>query len=420
MQIEESDTLPSLQYAYAPLVRIDIEKREIEGILSDEQIDTYGTIFDYDAMKAAVQRWIGNIREQHDDKKAVGRRISATFDDEKRQVILRSYISKGAPETWEKLLDGTLSGYSIGVYRYSKPAMRIVGNQTVPCYTDFDLAEVSVVDAPSNPGAATSGLIIYRMDGFADAAFEFIQEEEPCQEHPFSIFSSGAENKMSKYQSVFVSQNIEKDKSVTESIKVESDDVHGQTDMVSGSSMHEAIQTLLRTCTCKLCQNVISIFELSENGEDVIDVSESTYELPQTIQSDLIRRAIHNATQQTFDEVLSPAIRQLRSVTARLASVPEIAGIATQLDTLLDSQKIITELVQKIAKQEMPGGPILRAADRTLSINQQSVMDASANIHDGTLEQTDLNALQKLARMGLLTPEQQTVFAAAIIRQKAI
>ncbi len=165
------------RYFYAPLNRIDANKREIEGVLSDEQVDTYGTVFDYDAMKRAVQRWPGNLREQHDMHKAVGRRVSVRFDDDHRQVILRARISEGAPDTWAKLLDGTLTGYSIGVSRYAPPTSRTVGNQAVPCYTDFDLGEASVVDAPSNPGAAQSGLMIYRADGSADPAFMAVEDE---------------------------------------------------------------------------------------------------------------------------------------------------------------------------------------------------------------------------------------------------
>ena len=166
-------------YCYAPITRIDADKREVEGVLSDEQIDTYGTIFDYDAMKGAVERWIGNIREQHDISKAVGKRVSAVFDDAARQIILRSRVSLGAEDTWQKVLDGTLSGYSVGVGRYARPQLQTRNGQQVPVFTDFDLFEVSLVDAPSNPGAAQSGLTIYR--SVADVC-DVIEEPTPAPE----------------------------------------------------------------------------------------------------------------------------------------------------------------------------------------------------------------------------------------------
>jgi len=70
-------TTPNLdELAYIPfnfISRNDAEKREVEGVLSNEQPDTFGTIFDYDSMKRAVEsRWHRNVREQHDPKKAVG------------------------------------------------------------------------------------------------------------------------------------------------------------------------------------------------------------------------------------------------------------------------------------------------------------------------------------------------------------
>lgn len=157
---------------FAPITRIDQEQRMIEGVLSNEDTDTFGTRFLHDAMKRAVQeRWHGNVREQHDPKKAVGRGINATFDDEKRETVIRARISTGAEDTWQKILDGTLSGFSIGASN-PKTETRMVDGKAIPYYVDFDLAEISVVDAPSNPGAKRSGLTIYRA-AQADSAEQF-------------------------------------------------------------------------------------------------------------------------------------------------------------------------------------------------------------------------------------------------------
>lgn len=149
---------------YAPITRQDAEKWEVEGIMTSEAVDSYGTIFDYDSMKSAVERWRGNIREQHDPKKAVGTRVHVSFDDEKKQVWLRAKISRGAPDTWAKIEDGVLQGFSIGAYNIQKTERRQVEvngqSKTVPVYKDYDLAEVSVVDSPSNGDAELTS--IYR------------------------------------------------------------------------------------------------------------------------------------------------------------------------------------------------------------------------------------------------------------------
>lgn len=177
-------TTPNLaELAYIPITRRDDEKREIEGVLSDEQVDTFGTIFDYDSMKRAVnERWHGNVREQHDPKKAVGRGVHVFCDDDTKTVLVRARISKGAEDTWQKIQDGTLSGFSIGASN-ANTVTRMIGDKPVKCYTDFALAEVSVVDAPSNPGAARSGLTIYRsaaaVQGEADVYADVLQGDEP-------------------------------------------------------------------------------------------------------------------------------------------------------------------------------------------------------------------------------------------------
>lgn len=161
--VERSVAAPSTVQAlfYTPITRRDDTSREIEGVLSNEDVDTFGTIFDYDSMKRAVERWPGNIREQHDPRKAVGKRVYAVCDDEQRQVILRARISTGAEDTWQKILDGTLTGFSIGAYNVGKVEYRAEGSKRIPVYKDYDLAEASVVDVPSNPGAA-NGLSIFR------------------------------------------------------------------------------------------------------------------------------------------------------------------------------------------------------------------------------------------------------------------
>ncbi|MFX9127704.1 hypothetical protein ABTN71_20270, partial [Acinetobacter baumannii] len=60
---------------------------------------------------------------------------------------------------------------------------RMINNKPVPTYVDFNLAEVSVVDAPSNPGAAKSGLTIYR-SAVADTAEMFSDALDASEEAP--------------------------------------------------------------------------------------------------------------------------------------------------------------------------------------------------------------------------------------------
>lgn len=139
------------------ILKINKEERLITGIATAENIDLAGEIVDFDASLDAFRNWVGNIREMHSPI-AVGKMISfqptkITFMGKAyRAIEVTVYVSKGAEDTWQKVLDGTLSGFSIGgnvVKRdtiFSKDR-----NQAVPVIKEYRLGELSLVDSPCNP-----------------------------------------------------------------------------------------------------------------------------------------------------------------------------------------------------------------------------------------------------------------------------
>lgn len=165
---------------YFPIVRTDADQWVVEGQATSEAIDSYGTIFEYESSKKAFQEWIkrGNIREQHDPRKAVGKALAVEFDDANKAIFVRARISKGARDTWEKILDGTLSGFSIGVPADAKVKYVERGsNKKIPMYYDHRLAELSVVDAPGSPNCDMRPMV--RADGeFTDIVDDVVEVEE--------------------------------------------------------------------------------------------------------------------------------------------------------------------------------------------------------------------------------------------------
>jgi hypothetical protein len=101
----------------------------VELCATSEALDQHGTIFDYAASKDAFTRWMGNVREMH-EYVAVGRRVGVRCEDETRRIFVTIRISRGAEATWEKVLDGTLRGASIGAtnVRWERQR-RSIGNQ---------------------------------------------------------------------------------------------------------------------------------------------------------------------------------------------------------------------------------------------------------------------------------------------------
>jgi phage head maturation protease len=138
----------------------------VYGVATSEALDCDGEVIDYDAAKAAFSAWPGNIREQHDPKKAVGRALEVTADDDAKQIRVKAVISAGAPDTQAKILDGTLQCFSIGgkvSKRAPEPVTKADGS-VVTAQRVFvkSITETSVVDVGANPD---SGIAIVKAVG---------------------------------------------------------------------------------------------------------------------------------------------------------------------------------------------------------------------------------------------------------------
>jgi hypothetical protein len=172
---------------YAPIVRVDTPTREIELCATSEAVDSYGTVFDYGASKAAFIRWQGNVREMHSNN-AVGQRMAVHCDDDARKVYVRVRISAGARDTWEKVLDGTLRGASIGASHvvWQRQIRKVAGqDRELAVATHYELVELSLVDNPSNPDAL--GISIVR-NALPDLdLLDRLDDDPPCGGAPLPL-----------------------------------------------------------------------------------------------------------------------------------------------------------------------------------------------------------------------------------------
>jgi hypothetical protein len=141
-----------------PFTKVDREKRTVSGFATLDNVDQTGDVVTAEASMRAFERFRGNIREMHGPN-AVGKMVSfkpETFYDPKSNdfysgVYVDAYISKGAQDTWEKILDGTLAGFSIGgKIKESDSQVNKATGQTVRFIKEYALMELSVVDSPAN------------------------------------------------------------------------------------------------------------------------------------------------------------------------------------------------------------------------------------------------------------------------------
>lgn len=143
---------------YAPIEKVDEEKRTVSGWATTEQIDKQNEVVDYNGSKEAFGSWQGNIREMHEPK-AVGKAIEIIPNDSEKRIWVEAHISKGAEDTWEKVKDGTLTGFSIGGRTLNKTVQIMKDadsneSKTVTRITKYQLNELSLVDNPANPGCS--------------------------------------------------------------------------------------------------------------------------------------------------------------------------------------------------------------------------------------------------------------------------
>lgn len=142
-----------------PIAKVDKERRIVSGFATLDNVDRQGDIVPSDASVKAFEKFRGNIREMHDDKKAVGKLVSfkedSFYDQETNKiyngVFVSAYVSKGAQDTWEKVLDGTLTGFSIGgsVRDYEDKYDEGM-DKSIRIIKEYDLFELSLVDNPAN------------------------------------------------------------------------------------------------------------------------------------------------------------------------------------------------------------------------------------------------------------------------------
>ena len=175
-----------------PLTKVDKERRIVSGFASLDNLDKQDDIVTSEASMEAFAKFRGNIREMHQPL-AVGKMVDFKedkyFDPESKKfykgVFVSAYVSKGAQDTWEKVIDGTLTGFSIGG-RMNKwdDAYDEKADKKIRVIKQYDLVELSLVDSPANQFANI--MSIEKVDGV-----DVIKGDETVLENIFYDKESG-------------------------------------------------------------------------------------------------------------------------------------------------------------------------------------------------------------------------------------
>jgi hypothetical protein len=377
---KEERSLPSPDVLYyAPITRFDKEKREVIGVATAEVKDMHRTVIGYEGSKDAFSKWRGNIREMHDPHKAVGRALEITPDDDNRRIIVRARISKGAEDTWQKVLDGTLTGFSIGG-KNGVWTERTIDGEKVPYLERYDQAELSLVDNPSCPVA---NFEIVRADGIAGEALAPEDEAEPevTRVEEAEVERAGAKISAETREAMHTARD---------------------------HSMNGAKQ-IMATCGCDDCMDCMN--RIAEHDDNDGDIDANYMAKPGAARA-MIAEIVKEQVADTLRTQIGPVIQRINALLAHDAGrdvKPDFTRNFTSLsekhDALASQIKDIADLVQKIAEQPTSGGPLMHGVQKQLATSP-----APARVDDADI-------IRRATEMGFAPPSdpQAAVRAAAAL-----
>ena len=162
-----------------PIAKVDKERRIVSGWATLDNVDKQNDIVLATASAKAFERFRGNVRLMHQPipaGKVVSFKQDKYFDQETNKfyngVFVDAYVSKGAQDVWEMVLDGTLTGFSIGgAVKETDNVFDKDADKSVRVIKDYDLIELSLVDNPANQFANIFSIQKVDEKSFADGMF---------------------------------------------------------------------------------------------------------------------------------------------------------------------------------------------------------------------------------------------------------
>ena len=321
-----------------PFSKVDENRRTVSGFASLDNIDKQDDIVTAEASMEAFAKFRGNIREMHQPL-AVGKMVSFKadkyFDPETKKfyngVYVSAYVSKGAQDTWEKVLDGTLQGFSIGgrmnkwddgYDEKSDKAIRII--------KQYDLVELSLVDSPANQFANI--MSVEKVDGL-----DVIKADETVLENVFYDKESGI---------VMVSEN-ENELSPTTGSQMENIGFVEKTDNEKVTMIKFLVDSAKGINTSKINKEVQPMTKKTETVAEVIE-TEALVEV-------------------TKSEVAPEADAVVEEVTEVIAKAEE-----TETADVVKSDEAVVEEIEKVAD-----------TDADVSKSDDVVAEAVTETNDG-------------------------------------
>jgi hypothetical protein len=312
-----------------PLTKVDKERRIVSGFASLDNVDKQDDIVTAEASMSAFAKFRGNIREMHQPV-AVGKMVDFKedkyFDPETKKfykgVFVSAYVSKGAQDTWEKVLDGTLTGFSIGG-RMNKwdDAYDEKSDKTIRVIKEYDLVELSLVDSPANQFANI--VSVEKVDGV-----DVIKGDSTVLENVFYDKANGI---------VIASEN-ESELSPITGEQMENIGFVEKTDSEKTNMMKFLVDSAKGINTSKINKEVSPMTENTEAVAEVVE-TEAAVEVEKSEVAPEVDAVVETTTEDVVkaDEATAPEEIAKSEETPAVEVVEEVIEVSKSDEAVVDS-----------------------------------------------------------------------------------
>ena len=371
-----TDLNGSALYAYAPITKAEAQEDGtllVSCRITSEAIDGDNEILDYEASKAAVGDWMAwaNVREQH-TASAVGKALSATPDDDAR--VIDGTIRVVDPIAVKKTLAGVYQGVSVGGRRLAVASEK-VGGRDVRRVTKWSMAELSLVDRPSNPDAR---LVLAKRD--PDEEEDPMDDEttaEPVEvEAPTEAAEPTEDAPAPEAEKAAAPEDIAKDAtadlmSATYLLRCLADLIAAEADEVDDVALLRHAQADLAAFVAAEAGEIGTPEDAAEAAaepEAVMEMAAEPADLRKMIDDAVAAALAAVAPAPTEPPPAEPAEEQTieKAITA-LGPVVRPADMEAMEARIAGRLTAQEALLAKIAAQPAPGGPVRYAPDRGMA-----------------------------------------------------
>ena len=387
-----------------PFSKVDKERRIVSGFATLDNIDKQNDIVTAEASMGAFSKFRGNIREMHQPT-AVGKMVNFKeekyFDPETKKfysgVYVSAYVSKGAQNTWEKVLDGTLSGFSIGG-RMNKwdDAYDEKADKQVRIIKEYDLVELSLVDNPANQFASIMS-IEKNADGVAVLSGEVTETiiENVFWDEENGIVLLSSEESMESPVSGKQMENIgfveKDDMEKSEMIKFLVDSAKGIDTKINKevSPMTENTEAVVEETAVEKSEEVApeadtTIEAEAVKADDTADVekAEETEEVEKS--DDVVEEVAAEETEKSDSEVEVEKAEEVEATDEEVSKSDEIADVVSEMKDNLatafsDLLNVTKSLSEEIAEMKKSFGSATDSLSQQLDAVKGEVQQAKAS-----------------------------------------